>query len=159
MENFDHNSQPVQPDLPSIPTEPVQPDLPSIPTEAARPNVSRKLVPVYILIGLILIGEIAGFCILNKRSRALEESMSAGMEQIRSELSSQMAAVSENIEKDEGALKAVSENLGTLQEDHDELERTITEKVNAVSVAQKCANAVFYIEMYDDEGWMLGSGS
>ena len=126
---------------------------------AKEARSSAKLIPVYILIGLILIGEIAGFCVLNKRSKALAQSMDTGMEEIRSELSSQIASVSESIKTNEGSLKTVSENLDILQEDHNELERTITEKVNAVSVAQKCANAVFYIEMYDEDGWMLGSGS
>ncbi|MCQ2566399.1 MAG: trypsin-like peptidase domain-containing protein [Clostridia bacterium] len=135
----------------------------TVPEEAqAEVNNSKpvnKLVAVYVLVGILFLGEILGFAILGSRLKNLNQSLNTGLEQVRSELSDEMTALNKNVKINEGTLKTVSENLDSLKEDHDELERTITEKVNAVSVAQKCANAVFYIEMYDENGYMMGSGS
>ena len=121
-----------------------------------------KMILIYSLIAALFLSQLGSFLYIRKLNKANLESQNSileGIESLKADTANRFTELDKAIENNGSSIEEVSENLGTLQEDHDELERTITEKVNAVSVAQKCANAVFYIEMYDEDGWNLGSGS
>ena len=151
------------PETPAVTEAPAMSAIPEEPAPKHKAEKNGKLTLAYVLIAALIIAQIFSFVTLRKENRRLSqelnETITNNIDGLTASMHSEIDKVNKSIESNGKDIQTVSDNLDTLQEDHAELERTITEKVNAVSVAQKCANAVFYIEMYDDDGWCLGSGS